>query len=363
MLLAQVLDLLPQLKRGLDVNCLFSSPLEFEYTSEISLFDLFDVRLVHGWIPNFPPTHFALKKRKTRRRRRPSPRLGGAVRTPQKGEGVGAATSPLPVLSPSGVEASFSSSSSSAAAPTQRRGSSDDEERVRREGDREGERKPERAEEEEKQDREQNEEGSRRVSLREEVGGEEEEKKQSAVSSSSPSSFRRQDASASSPEGRKKKGRRRRGEEEEDEPPTDTPFHGRKRRNGEKADAEAHGFVFCRCGACVLRRFSYNKLVEKCTEYREVLDELHRRQLQEIQKQQEEEKKKTKEVKKKNQEEIKEARGREEEEEDRGGSKCRVSLSLSVPFVLSGPRPWTREGHVLRFSLWCNEEALQGSKI
>ncbi|KEP61230.1 UNVERIFIED_CONTAM: hypothetical protein HHA_295400 [Hammondia hammondi] len=55
--LQEVLDLLPQLRAGLDVNCSFRSPSAFEYTAGISLFDLFGVRLLHGWVPDLPPSH------------------------------------------------------------------------------------------------------------------------------------------------------------------------------------------------------------------------------------------------------------------------------------------------------------------
>lgn len=45
------LDLLPQLNRGMDVNIRFGSPLSFEFTRELSVFDVFPtIRLVHGWL-------------------------------------------------------------------------------------------------------------------------------------------------------------------------------------------------------------------------------------------------------------------------------------------------------------------------
>ena len=40
---------LSRLECGLDVNCRFCRPNEFEYTAETAVFDAFDVRLCHGW--------------------------------------------------------------------------------------------------------------------------------------------------------------------------------------------------------------------------------------------------------------------------------------------------------------------------
>jgi hypothetical protein len=40
----------PKLEKGLDINVIFSRPQGFEFTPEIALFDLFDVKLVHGWV-------------------------------------------------------------------------------------------------------------------------------------------------------------------------------------------------------------------------------------------------------------------------------------------------------------------------
>lgn len=51
-LLTEALDLLPRLMGGLDVNVGFQGPHAFEFTNELSLFDLVDVRLVHGWLPD-----------------------------------------------------------------------------------------------------------------------------------------------------------------------------------------------------------------------------------------------------------------------------------------------------------------------
>jgi len=44
------IELLPTLNVGLDVNCRFSGPRDFEYTSALSVFDLLDISIVHGWV-------------------------------------------------------------------------------------------------------------------------------------------------------------------------------------------------------------------------------------------------------------------------------------------------------------------------
>eukprot|EP00451_Oxyrrhis_marina_P034587 CAMPEP_0204376946 /NCGR_PEP_ID=MMETSP0469-20131031/50523_1 /ASSEMBLY_ACC=CAM_ASM_000384 /TAXON_ID=2969 /ORGANISM="Oxyrrhis marina" /LENGTH=409 /DNA_ID=CAMNT_0051367923 /DNA_START=1 /DNA_END=1230 /DNA_ORIENTATION=+ len=46
----EVLDILPKLNEGLDVNVKFGGPDAFEYTKELAVFDLFDVPLLHGWV-------------------------------------------------------------------------------------------------------------------------------------------------------------------------------------------------------------------------------------------------------------------------------------------------------------------------
>ncbi|KAJ3046479.1 Ubiquitin carboxyl-terminal hydrolase MINDY-2, partial [Rhizophlyctis rosea] len=48
--LSSTLDLIPHLQTGLDVNVCFSSPTAFELTPTLLIFDLFDIRLVHGWV-------------------------------------------------------------------------------------------------------------------------------------------------------------------------------------------------------------------------------------------------------------------------------------------------------------------------
>ncbi|CAE8593807.1 unnamed protein product, partial [Polarella glacialis] len=48
--LSSCLEILPKLNVGLDVNCKFSGPTDFEYTRELSVFDLLDIALYHGWI-------------------------------------------------------------------------------------------------------------------------------------------------------------------------------------------------------------------------------------------------------------------------------------------------------------------------
>eukprot|EP00744_Colponema_vietnamica_P014011 GILI01019639.1.p1 GENE.GILI01019639.1~~GILI01019639.1.p1 ORF type:complete len:475 (-),score=29.46 GILI01019639.1:31-1398(-) len=56
------LRILPRLAVGLDVNVRFNSPTEFEFTEELTLFDIFGVSLVHGWVmdPQDRPTVEAL---------------------------------------------------------------------------------------------------------------------------------------------------------------------------------------------------------------------------------------------------------------------------------------------------------------
>ncbi|KAJ3189493.1 Ubiquitin carboxyl-terminal hydrolase MINDY-1 [Gaertneriomyces sp. JEL0708] len=46
---SMVLDLLPTLQTGLDVNIHFSSPFNFELTSALVVFDMFNITLCHGW--------------------------------------------------------------------------------------------------------------------------------------------------------------------------------------------------------------------------------------------------------------------------------------------------------------------------
>lgn len=44
------MNIIPKLKTGLDVNILFDSIHGFETTPELSMFELFNVDLVHGWL-------------------------------------------------------------------------------------------------------------------------------------------------------------------------------------------------------------------------------------------------------------------------------------------------------------------------
>lgn len=44
------LEILPKLNAGLDVNCKFGGPTQFEYTSELGIFDLLDIGIYHGWV-------------------------------------------------------------------------------------------------------------------------------------------------------------------------------------------------------------------------------------------------------------------------------------------------------------------------
>lgn len=48
--LESCIELLPKLDVGLDVNCCFGGPREFEYTRELCIFDLLDISIVHGWV-------------------------------------------------------------------------------------------------------------------------------------------------------------------------------------------------------------------------------------------------------------------------------------------------------------------------
>jgi len=48
--LSSCLEILPRLNVGLDVNCRFSGPTAFEYTQEMTVFDLLDIALYHGWV-------------------------------------------------------------------------------------------------------------------------------------------------------------------------------------------------------------------------------------------------------------------------------------------------------------------------
>eukprot|EP00188_Purpureofilum_apyrenoidigerum_P001692 Plantae.Rhodophyta-Purpureofilum_apyrenoidigerum.ctg19549.p1 GENE.Plantae.Rhodophyta-Purpureofilum_apyrenoidigerum.ctg19549~~Plantae.Rhodophyta-Purpureofilum_apyrenoidigerum.ctg19549.p1 ORF type:complete len:386 (+),score=69.90 Plantae.Rhodophyta-Purpureofilum_apyrenoidigerum.ctg19549:466-1623(+) len=56
--LADVVQTLPKLKTGIDVNTKFHAPDAFEFTPELSCFDLCHVRLLHGWLVD-PEEKFA----------------------------------------------------------------------------------------------------------------------------------------------------------------------------------------------------------------------------------------------------------------------------------------------------------------
>ena len=47
---ADAIDILPTLAQGLDVNVGFSSIQDFEFTAECAVFDILNIRLVHGWL-------------------------------------------------------------------------------------------------------------------------------------------------------------------------------------------------------------------------------------------------------------------------------------------------------------------------
>ncbi|KJP88183.1 hypothetical protein AK88_02130 [Plasmodium fragile] len=46
----ECVDILPQLKYGLDVNCKFSNIHSFEYTKGLCIFDMLNIPLCHGWV-------------------------------------------------------------------------------------------------------------------------------------------------------------------------------------------------------------------------------------------------------------------------------------------------------------------------
>lgn len=48
--ISDAMSLLPKLREGLDINVRFRSIEDMEYTQELTVFDLADIRLVHGWV-------------------------------------------------------------------------------------------------------------------------------------------------------------------------------------------------------------------------------------------------------------------------------------------------------------------------
>ena len=48
--IADAISLLPKLATGIDVNVRFHDIRAFEFTQDTAIFDLMDVRLVHGWL-------------------------------------------------------------------------------------------------------------------------------------------------------------------------------------------------------------------------------------------------------------------------------------------------------------------------
>ena len=49
--LNEILTILPSLAQGLDVNIKFTNGITgYEFTSQIGVFDFFNVRLIHGWL-------------------------------------------------------------------------------------------------------------------------------------------------------------------------------------------------------------------------------------------------------------------------------------------------------------------------
>lgn len=49
-LVESVLNILPKLANGLDLNVIFSGVNNFEFTEEISVFDAMNIQLLHGWV-------------------------------------------------------------------------------------------------------------------------------------------------------------------------------------------------------------------------------------------------------------------------------------------------------------------------
>ncbi|CAN8062494.1 unnamed protein product [Agarophyton chilense] len=47
---ADFLDLLPRLTSGMTINMRFTAPTAFEFTRELGIFDIFPLRLLHGWL-------------------------------------------------------------------------------------------------------------------------------------------------------------------------------------------------------------------------------------------------------------------------------------------------------------------------
>ena len=48
----EILDLLPKLAEGMDLNVVFTNCTSFEFTREISVFDTLGITLYHGWLPD-----------------------------------------------------------------------------------------------------------------------------------------------------------------------------------------------------------------------------------------------------------------------------------------------------------------------
>eukprot|EP00511_Aplanochytrium_stocchinoi_P009894 CAMPEP_0204876482 /NCGR_PEP_ID=MMETSP1348-20121228/47663_1 /ASSEMBLY_ACC=CAM_ASM_000700 /TAXON_ID=215587 /ORGANISM="Aplanochytrium stocchinoi, Strain GSBS06" /LENGTH=411 /DNA_ID=CAMNT_0052033251 /DNA_START=183 /DNA_END=1421 /DNA_ORIENTATION=+ len=63
--LADIIDVLPTLQFGLDVNVQFGGVKNFEYDTRIAVFDMLDISLYHGWIvdPNDEITYSVLYKK------------------------------------------------------------------------------------------------------------------------------------------------------------------------------------------------------------------------------------------------------------------------------------------------------------
>ncbi|XP_063899905.1 ubiquitin carboxyl-terminal hydrolase MINDY-1-like isoform X2 [Zophobas morio] len=50
--ISDCLEIFPQLQTGLDVNVKFSKVTGFEFTRQLEIFDVFGIKLYHGWLPD-----------------------------------------------------------------------------------------------------------------------------------------------------------------------------------------------------------------------------------------------------------------------------------------------------------------------
>ena len=64
-LLDEALGLLPSLLEGLDVNVRFEGVDKFEFTKALSVFDMLDIRLLHGWVIDEQDAQFGALRKQT----------------------------------------------------------------------------------------------------------------------------------------------------------------------------------------------------------------------------------------------------------------------------------------------------------